>query len=118
MPARVWIVGEGNNELGVGDGYGGRHRGVLEVLLARGCDGGWECAGKQQWNSVQKFQAGGARLAAHSHGDYRHVLGLVLEAHENAAEAVAFTRDVDNDPDREDAMMAALAWIRDPRQAP
>jgi hypothetical protein len=113
MLAKVWIVGEGNNELGAGDGYGGRHRGVLEVLLARVCDGGWKCTGKQQWNAVQKFQAGGARLAAHSHGDYLHVLGLVLEAYENAADAVAFTRDVDNDPDREDAMTAALAWIRD-----
>jgi hypothetical protein len=41
------------------------------------------------------------------------VLGLVLEAYEHAADAVAFTRDVDSDPDREDAVAAALAWIRD-----
>lgn len=40
------------------------------------------------------------------------MLGLVLEAYENAADAVAFTRDMDNDPEREDAMTAALAWIR------
>ena len=113
MLAKVWIVGEGNNELDAGDGYGGRDRGVLEALLARVCDVGWKCTGKQQWNAVQKFQAGGARLAVHSHGDYLHVLGLVLEAYENAADAVAFTRDVDNDPDREDAMTAALAWVRD-----
>jgi hypothetical protein len=113
MPAKVWIVGEGNNELGAGDGYGGRDRGVLEALLARVCDDGWKCTGKQQWNAVQKFQAGGARLTAHGHGDYLHVLGLVLEAYENAADAVAFTRDVDSDLDREDAMTAALAWIRD-----
>lgn len=113
MPAKVWIVGEGNNELGAGDGYGGRDRGVIEALLTRVCDGGWECAGKQQWHAIQKFQAGGARLAAHSHGDYLHVLGLVLEAYESAADAVAFTRDVDSDPDREGAINAALAWIRD-----
>lgn len=112
MPAKVWIVGEGNNELGVGDGYGGRHRGVLEALLTRVRDGGWECAGKQQWHAVQKFRAGGARLGAANHGDYLNVLGLVLEAYENAADAVAFTRDVDSDPDREDAVTAALAWIR------
>jgi hypothetical protein len=111
MPARVWIVGEGNNELGAGDGYGGRNRGVLEALLARVCDGGWECAGKQQWHAIQKFRAGGARLGASNHGDYLNVLGLVLEAYENAADAVAFTRDVDSDPDREDAVTAALAWI-------
>jgi hypothetical protein len=39
------------------------------------------CTGKQQWHAVQKFQAGGARLGTHSHGDYLHVLGLVLEAY-------------------------------------
>jgi hypothetical protein len=112
MPARVWIVGDGNNELGGGDGRGGRERGVLEALLARVCDGGWECAGKQQWHAIQKFRAGGARLGAANHGDYLNVLGLVLEAHEAAADAVAFTRDVDSDPDREEAVTAALAWIR------
>ena len=112
MPARVWIVGEGNNELGAGDGHGGRDRGVIEALLTRACDGGWECAGKQQWHAIQKFQAGGAHLGAHSHGDYLHVLGLVLEAHENAADAVAFTRDLDSDLEREDAVTAALARIR------
>lgn len=111
MPAKVWIVGEGNNELGAGDGHGGRDRGVLEALLTRVCDGGWECAGKQQWHAIQKFQAGGARLGAHSHGDYLHVLGLVLEAHENAADAVAFTRDLDSDLEREDAVAAALTRI-------
>lgn len=112
MPAKVWIVGEGNNELGAGDGYGGRHRGVLEAVLARVCGAGWECAGKQQWHAIQKFRAGGARLGASNHGDYLNVLGLALEAYENAADAVAFTRDVDSDPDREDAVTAALAWIR------
>lgn len=45
MPAKVWIVGEGNNELGRSDGYGGRDRGVLEALLTRVRDGGWECTG-------------------------------------------------------------------------
>lgn len=113
MPARVWIVGEGNNELGAGDGYGGRHRGVLEALLTRVRDAGWECAGKQQWHAIQKFRAGGARLGAANHGDYLNVLGLALEAYEHAADTVAFTRDVDSDPDREDAVAAALAWIRE-----
>lgn len=58
-----------------------------------------------------EVQAGGARLGAHSHGDYLHVLGLVLEAQEDAADAVAFTRDLDSDPEREDAVAAALARI-------
>lgn len=46
MAVKVWIVGEGNNELGRDDGHGKRHRGVLEALLAHVCEGGWECTGK------------------------------------------------------------------------
>jgi len=41
------------------------------------------------------------------------VLGLVLAAYEAAADAVAFSRDEDGDPDREDAIAMALAWVRD-----
>jgi hypothetical protein len=113
MPAKVWIVGEGNNELGVGDGYGKRGRGVLEALLASVCEGGWECSGKLPWRAIQKFRAGGARLAHSNHGDYFNVQGLVLAAYEAAADAVAFSRDVDSDPDREDAVAMAIAWIRE-----
>lgn len=112
MPARIWVVGEGNNELGAGDGTSKRGRGVIEALLARVCEGGWECAGKLPWRSIQKFRAGGARSAGPNHGDYFNVLGLVLVAREDAADAVAFSRDVDSDPDREEAIDMALAWIR------
>jgi hypothetical protein len=113
MAAKVWIVGEGNNDLGGADGYGKRRRGVLEALLARVCDGGWECTDKLQWRAIQKFRAGGARLSGPNHGDYLNVLGLVFAAYEKAADAVAFSRDVDSDPEREDAVTMALAWIRD-----
>ncbi len=112
MTAKVWIVGEGNNELGRSDGRGNRQRGVLEALLARVCASGWRCTGKTPWNLVQKFRAGGARTAGPSHGDYLNVLGLVLAAYEEASDAVVFSRDVDSDPDREDAVVAALEWIR------
>src|SRR5262249_42659359 len=105
MAVKVWIVGEGNNELGRHDGYGKRRRGLLEALLVRVCPDGWQCAGKTQWNMVQKFQAGGARLAGPKHGDYLNVLGLVLAAYEEASDAVAFSRDVDSDPDREGAVL-------------
>jgi hypothetical protein len=112
MAAKVWIVGEGNNELGPADGYGKRHRGVLEALLTRVGEDGWECAGKLPWQAIQKFRAGGARLGSPSHGDYLNVLGLVMTAYEDAADAVAFSRDVDSDPDREEAVATAVAWIR------
>ncbi|HSK05151.1 MAG TPA: hypothetical protein VK932_28070, partial [Kofleriaceae bacterium] len=113
MTAKIWIVGEGNNELGRYDRSGNRQRGVLEALLARVCESGWRCAGKTEWNHIQKFRAGGARMDRVSHGDYLNVLGLVLAAYEEASDAVAFSRDVDSDPEREAAVAAALAWIRD-----
>ena len=113
MTAKIWIVGEGNNELGCHDDHGNRKGGVLEALLARVCASGWRCAGKSPWNVIRKFRAGGARIAGPSHGDYFNVLGLVLAAYEAASDAVAFSRDVDGDPDREDAVAAALDWIHD-----
>jgi hypothetical protein len=113
MTAKIWIVGEGNNELGRHDRSGKRQRGVLEALLARVCEGGWRCAGKTEWSFIQKFRAGGARMVGPSHGDYLNVLGLVLAAYEEASDAVGFSRDVDSDPDREAAVVAALEWIRD-----
>jgi hypothetical protein len=112
MVVKVWIAGEGNNELGRHDGYGGRQRGVLEALLVRVCPSGWGCVEKMQWNTIQKFRAGGARLAGPNHGDYLNVLGLVLTAYEEACDVVVFSRDVDSDPDREEAVVAALGWIR------
>lgn len=112
MTAKVWIVGEGNNELGRYDRSGARRPGVLEALLARVCASGWKCAGKTEWNFIKKFRAGGAHSAGPSHGDYLNVLGLVLAAYEEASDAVAFSRDVDSDPDREAAVLAAIQWIR------
>jgi hypothetical protein len=112
MIAKIWIVGEGNNELGRYDRSGNRQRGVLEALLARVCERGWRCAGKTEWNHIQKFRAGGARMGRASHGDYLNVLGLVLEAYEEASDAVAFSRDLDSDPEREAAVAVALEWIR------
>jgi hypothetical protein len=110
MPARVWIAGEGNNELGTRSEDGSRVPGVLEALLAKVCPSGWQCAGTVPWRQIRKFRAGGARGS--NHGDFRNVLGLVLEAYEQAADAVAFSRDVDSDPEREPAVATALTWIR------
>lgn len=111
MAARVWIVGEGNSELGRPDGYGSRGRRVLDALLVRVCANGWQCVAKLQWNRIKKFRAGGAHVG--KHGDYLNVLGLVLQAHENKADAVAFSRDTDSDPERGAAVHEAIDWLRD-----
>jgi hypothetical protein len=111
MAARLWIFGEGNNELGSHDGYGRRHRGVIEALLQRACSTGWTCAEKREWTSIRKYRAGGARGRGSAHDDYGNVLGLVFASYEAGCEAVAFSRDFDGDSGREDAVTAALRWI-------
>lgn len=111
MPARVWIAGEGNNELGSQSGDGSGSTGVLEALLTKVCPTGWACGGKIRWKGIHKFRAGGARGS--NHGDFHNALGLVLEAYEQAADAIAFSRDVDSDLEREDAIDAALRWLRE-----
>lgn len=110
MTAKVWIVGEGNNELGRPDGRGSRGRGVLDALLVRVCPNGWQCVAKLQWNRINKFRAEGAHVG--KHGDYLNVLGMVLEAYEDASDAVAFSRDIDSDPERDAAVADALRRIR------
>src|SRR3954469_1078235 len=111
MPVRIWIVGEGNNELGCHDGYGGRTTGVLEALLQKVCATGWVCSDKTVWPGARRYRAGAARGRGSDHADYWDVLGLVLAAYEDGCEAVAFARDVDSEPYREMAVTAAMRWI-------
>jgi hypothetical protein len=111
MAVRLWIVGEGINELGRHDGHGGRGRGVIEALLQKMCATGWTCVQKVQWNAIRRYRAGGARGRGSDHADYWNVLSLVLAAYEAGCEVVAFSRDVDSDPHREPAVMAALGWV-------
>jgi hypothetical protein len=109
VPARVWIAGEGNSELGVGHDDD-RSPGVIEALLRRACATGWECERRVAWRSIRKFKAGGARS---SHADTRNILGFVLEAKEHGADAAVFVRDRDKDVERDDAVKAALDYMKD-----
>jgi hypothetical protein len=82
--------------------------GALEALLLRVEPTGWRVTGATRWKNIRKYTAGSAR-GDHSHGDVRNVLGLVLQAFENACEIVAFSRDTDADDERAAALHQGIA---------
>jgi hypothetical protein len=108
---KVFLGGEGNNELGTRWQHPpGDSPGVVETLLRRVRAGGWRVAGARDWKSIRKYRAGAAR-AHPDHEDARNVRGLVLHAYEEACEMLAFVRDDDGDDRREPAILQALEAI-------
>lgn len=83
--------------------------GAIEALLLRVEPAGWIVAGGTIWRRIRKFKVGAA-LGRDNHGDIHSIAGLVNEAFEAACEVVAFTRDVDADRDRADAIARGIAF--------
>ncbi|MFT3769200.1 MAG: hypothetical protein QM820_27490 [Minicystis sp.] len=111
---KVFLGGEGPNELGSRFGHrayqSDERPGVLHTLLARVQPTGWKVGGARDWKSIRKFRAGRA-----DHEDTHNVLGLALDAREAGCEVLAFSRDLDKDAARENAIRegirrAAEAW--------
>ena len=94
---RVFLVGEGENELGSRAGapayQSDKHPGVLFTLLSRVQPNGWIVGGAREWKSIRKYQA---RSAVHE--DTRHVLGAAIDAKEAGCDRIvarsAFVRDL------------------------
>lgn len=112
MRARVFLGGEGPNELGslaLERSYrpDPLQPGVLETLLRGMQPDGWQVADAMKWKDIVKFQANGAMDA-----ERRNVLGLALEAERANAHALAFLRDTDGDERRERAIHSAIAEAR------
>lgn len=109
---RVFLAGEGSNELGSRIGHptyqSGERPGVLHVLLTRVQPHGWEVGGARDWKSIRKFRARGA-----NHADTHNVLGAVLDAKEAGCEVLAFTRDLDRDRAREEAIKEGIRRVPD-----
>ncbi|WP_437594917.1 hypothetical protein [Sorangium sp. So ce1000] len=107
---RVFLVGEGESELGSRAGapayQSDKHPGVLFTLLSRVQPSGWIVGGAREWKSIRKYQARGA-----AHEDTRHVLGAALDAREAGCEVLAFTRDVDRDPARREAIAEGIRRV-------
>lgn len=113
VPVKVWLGGEGRHELG------GRvleppneTSGVIEALLRRIEESGWNVLGVTSWRDIKKYRSG-----VHN-AEERNVLGLINTAAEQGAELVAFSRDVDSDPERarriEEAIERATQIIKAP----
>ena len=109
MPVKVFLGGEGKNDIGTRSQTPmGEQPGVVEVLLRRLRPHGWHVQGAIEWKAIRKYQAGAAKRRA-DHGDERNVRALVELAYEDACEMLVFVRDVDNEPLRETALRRVLA---------
>jgi hypothetical protein len=104
MPeVKVWLSGEGPSEVGDRDKPNGQRRGALEALLLRIESEGWSVDHAIRWKNIRKYRAGGAK-----HADTQNVKGLALEASENGADAVVFSRDIDADDERAAAIKTGI----------
>ena len=107
---RVFLAGEGRNELGGRDGdtaYVGDDPGIIESLLRRVRGDGWTVTGAIQWKNIRKYRAQGPTPA-----EEHNVLGLAHEARRASADVVAFIRDADNDPERPATIDRAILKAR------
>ncbi len=105
---RVYLVGEGPNELG------GRANpppyarpdelGVLEALLSRVAPDAFEVRGARCWSKATTFKAGG-----HASAEARRVMQLHNDAVEADCDVLALARDQDGDDGRFDSLVRALA---------
>jgi hypothetical protein len=107
MHVKVWLGGEGASEIGSRD-IGGERKGAIEALLLRLEPTGWKVEGGTVWHRIPKYKARAGIEIGENHGDIRNVMGLVLQAWEKACEVVAFSRDVDADDERAEAVRLGI----------
>ncbi|AUX40111.1 hypothetical protein SOCE26_015080 [Sorangium cellulosum] len=114
---RIFLVGEGENELGSRAGapayQSDKRPGVLWTLLSRVLPAGWVVGGAREWKSIRKYQARGA-----THEDTRNVLGAALDAKEAGCDVLAFSRDIDRDPARREAIEEGIRRVASSISAP
>jgi hypothetical protein len=107
---KVFLCGEGSNELGSRIGHrayqSDERPGALHVLLSRVQPDGWEVGGACEWKRIRKFRAGKA-----DHEDTRNVLGAALDAKEAGCDVLAFSRDLDKDEGRRDAVEEGMKRV-------
>jgi len=94
MTKKVFLGGEGRNELGGWDGHHAYQTsgspGIVEALLRRVQPEGWEVGGAMRWSSIRKLRVGG-----HGSAEEQNVKALCLHARERGCNVVAFVRDAD-----------------------
>lgn len=93
---RVYLAGEGPNDIGDWQGHSTyradipRPGGVIEVLLRKVRDEGWEVVDGVAWQGIRKYKRGPSVPP-----EVRNVLGAALMAKESGCDVLAFTRDRD-----------------------
>lgn len=111
VAVQVWLGGEGPSELGT-RADGGDDPGVIEALLLKVEPAGWIVGGALRWKYIRKYRAGHAARGGDNHEDLHNVRGLALTAWEAGCEVLAFTRDVDADDRRADAIARGIEQAR------
>lgn len=109
---KVWLGGEGGNDIGDSDqpAMYRKQPGALEALLRRAEPDGWDVLGATRWKRLRNYVAGSALGKEERRGpsDGRNVKGLLLQAREKGAQALAFLRDIDNHDGRDELIEQAL----------
>lgn len=111
-PVRVFLSGEGSNELGAhakgpafrDAGAEESEPGALCALLRKVQPEGWRVGEAKLWKDVHKLVVGAARGGRDRHQDTRNVLKIALHAEEAGHQVLAFSRDLDADDEREEAI--------------
>ena len=110
---KVFLCGEGANELGSRNAprafQHDREPGVLHVLLERVQREGWEVGGARSWKQIPKYRVGRA-----AHQDTRNVEAAALDAREAECDVLAFSRDVDTESGRKDAIEEGIKRVTSP----
>jgi hypothetical protein len=110
LTLRVFLAGEGRNELGSRFGsapyQSDDQPGVLHALLTKVEPSGWEVGGARVWKSIRKLRVGGG-----GHADTHNVIGAALDAKEAKCQAFAFSRDRDNDHGRQAAVEEGIRRV-------
>jgi hypothetical protein len=105
---KVFLCGEGSNELGSRCGspnyQDDSKPGVIETLLRRVQDQGWEVDGAIQWKGITKLRGPRRRIPR----EEQNVLGLVFTSKKKRARVLAFVRDADDDKQRPKVIAAAI----------
>ena len=107
MTIRVYLAGEGASELGSRAGDRAYQTddtpGVLVALLRQVRSDGWKVAGARDWKQFKKLRTG-----ARGHADQKNVKAAALDARASGCDVLVFSRDADNDPDREAAVQEGI----------
>lgn len=108
---RIFLAGEGRHELG-GWFQEKTYRddppatGVVQALLERVADQGWEITHSLRWKDIRKLRAGGHRGA-----EKHNVKALFLMAREASCDVVVFVRDRDKNKGRQLSIEAAVGEL-------